>query len=124
MVWAGQPACVHRKPRTEGNSRPILDQFQMTRDSVDIMISLDVSVQLRGNGLRVTAPRLSVLRWLAGHTADVDCAVNHRPCLTPSEGHGYLLDEAEVVFWGICPSCQASAHNDDTKPIRYEEARQ
>lgn len=41
--------------------------------------------------------------------ADVDCAVGRRPCLTPSESHGYLLDEAEVTFWGICPDCQAAA---------------
>jgi Fur family ferric uptake transcriptional regulator len=44
-----------------------------------------------------------------GRTEDVDCVSNVRPCLTPSDDHGYLLDEAEVVFWGCCPSCQASA---------------
>lgn len=41
--------------------------------------------------------------------ADVDCAVGRRPCLTPSESHGFLLDEAEVTFWGLCPDCQAAA---------------
>lgn len=41
-----------------------------------------------------------------GATADVDCAVGRRPCLTPSETSGYLLDEAEVTFWGLCPACQ------------------
>lgn len=40
-------------------------------------------------------------------TVDIDCAVGKRPCLTPSETHGFVLDEAEVTFWGICPSCQA-----------------
>jgi Fe2+ or Zn2+ uptake regulation protein len=44
---------------------------------------------------------------LCGRTEDVDCAVNVPLCLTPSDDHGYLLDEAEVVFWGRCPSCQA-----------------
>jgi Fe2+ or Zn2+ uptake regulation protein len=39
-------------------------------------------------------------------TADVDCAVGRRPCLTPSDAHGYVLDEAEVTFWGLCPECQ------------------
>ncbi len=33
-----------------------------------------------------------------GRTENIDCAVGARPCLTPSDGHGYLLDEAEVVF--------------------------
>jgi len=43
-----------------------------------------------------------------GDVADVDCAVGRRPCLTPSDAHGYALDEAEVTFWGLCPRCQAS----------------
>jgi Fe2+ or Zn2+ uptake regulation protein len=42
-----------------------------------------------------------------GRTEDVDYAVNVRPCLTPSDDHGYQLDEPEVVFWGTCPACQA-----------------
>lgn len=41
-------------------------------------------------------------------TIDVDCVVGRRPCLTPSEAHGYLLDEAEVTFWGLCPACQSN----------------
>jgi Fur family ferric uptake transcriptional regulator len=42
-----------------------------------------------------------------GAIADVDCAVGHVPCLTPSTDHGYVLDEAEVIFWGLCPDCAA-----------------
>ncbi len=41
-----------------------------------------------------------------GLTTDVDCATGERPCLTPSDDAGYLLDEAEVVFWGMCSECQ------------------
>ena len=41
-----------------------------------------------------------------GATTDVDCAVGSMPCLTPGDDAGYLLDEAEVVFWGLCPRCQ------------------
>jgi Fe2+ or Zn2+ uptake regulation protein len=37
---------------------------------------------------------------------DVDCAVGEAPCLTPSYFGGYLVDEAEVVYWGYCPNCQ------------------
>lgn len=40
-----------------------------------------------------------------GATADVDCAVGRRPCLTPSESHGFVVDEAEVTYWGLCPRC-------------------
>lgn len=28
------------------------------------------------------------------------------PCIEPADSHGFIIDEAEVVFWGICPSCQ------------------
>jgi Fur family transcriptional regulator, stress-responsive regulator len=43
---------------------------------------------------------------VCGAAADVDCAVGSAPCLDPSQTHGYLLDEAEVTFWGVCPDCQ------------------
>jgi Fur family transcriptional regulator, stress-responsive regulator len=40
-----------------------------------------------------------------GVIADVDCAVGHTPCLTASDDHGFVVDEAEVVYWGACPDC-------------------
>jgi Fe2+ or Zn2+ uptake regulation protein len=43
-----------------------------------------------------------------GAMADVDCAVGTTPCLTPSADHGYAIDEAEVIYWGLCPSCSAT----------------
>lgn len=43
-----------------------------------------------------------------GTIADVECAVGHAPCLTASDDHGFVVDEAEVVFWGICPDCSTS----------------
>ena len=36
-----------------------------------------------------------------GAIADVDCAVGSAPCLTASDDHGYAIDEAEVVYWGL-----------------------
>jgi len=44
-----------------------------------------------------------------GATGDVDCATGRTPCLTPSQTHGFVLDEAEVTYWGLCPSCQTSS---------------
>ena len=41
-----------------------------------------------------------------GLTIDVDCAVGYAPCLTPSDDAGFIIDEAEVIYWGICPKCQ------------------
>ncbi len=42
-----------------------------------------------------------------GTVTDVDCAVGEAPCLTASDDHGYAIDEAEVVYWGLCPACTA-----------------
>ncbi|MGZ6717715.1 MAG: Fur family transcriptional regulator [Solirubrobacteraceae bacterium] len=41
-----------------------------------------------------------------GTIADVDCVIGERPCLSPSEAGGFIVDEAEVTFWGMCPKCQ------------------
>ncbi len=46
-----------------------------------------------------------------GAVADIDCVVGSGPCLKASGTHGFVLDEAEITFWGLCPGCQAtSAH--------------
>lgn len=37
---------------------------------------------------------------------DIDCAVGEAPCLIAEQDHGYIIDEAEVIFWGVCPDCQ------------------
>ena len=41
---------------------------------------------------------------------DVPCAVGSAPCLdpTPAEAVGFAVDEAEVIYWGRCPSCQSA----------------
>lgn len=44
-----------------------------------------------------------------GQITDLDCAVGHQPCLTPHDDAGYELDEAEVVFWGLCPQCRTGS---------------
>ncbi len=41
-----------------------------------------------------------------GRTTDVDCFVGAGPCLTPSDEAGYEVDEARLLFWGLCPDCQ------------------
>lgn len=43
-----------------------------------------------------------------GRIEDVDCAVGHAPCLTADDDQGFVIDEAEVNYWGICPECRAS----------------
>ena len=47
-----------------------------------------------------------------GVIADIDCAVGDAPCLTPSDGdnvlEGFVFDEAEVIYWGLCPKCSTA----------------
>jgi Fe2+ or Zn2+ uptake regulation protein len=43
-----------------------------------------------------------------GVMADVDCAVGETPCLTASDDHGFSIDEAEVIYWGLCPACSTA----------------
>ncbi len=48
-----------------------------------------------------------------GRTDDVDCAVGAAPCLEPSDHRGFTVDEAEVVFWGLCPDCETKGRLED-----------
>jgi Fur family ferric uptake transcriptional regulator len=43
-----------------------------------------------------------------GAVNDVDCAVGHAPCLTPSESHGFVVQAAEVTYWGLCAQCSSA----------------
>ena len=39
---------------------------------------------------------------------DVDCAVGEMPCLAPVDQMDFVVDEAEVIYWGVCPACQST----------------
>ena len=39
---------------------------------------------------------------------DVDCAAGYRPCLDVDDDFGFDIDEAEVIYWGLCPGCRAA----------------
>src|ERR1700691_4684910 len=43
-----------------------------------------------------------------GVVADVDCAAGEAPCLTASDDHGFSVDEAQVIYWGLCPGCSTA----------------
>ena len=57
-----------------------------------------------------------------GAVADVDCAVGAAPCLSPADPAGFVVDEAEVVFWGSCRACQVEAAAESV-PIDGHEIR-
>ena len=46
-----------------------------------------------------------------GRTEDVCCAVGEAPCLKAHSHHGFKIDEAEVIYWGTCPTCQQKPGN-------------
>ena len=46
-----------------------------------------------------------------GSVADVDCALGQAPCLTPSDDHGFSIDEAEVTHWGLCLECSTARNS-------------
>ncbi|WP_107705445.1 Fur family transcriptional regulator [Nocardioides allogilvus] len=58
--------------------------------------------------LRVGDNHHHVVCRSCGAIADVDCAVGQRPCLDASDHHGFVIDEAEVTYWGVCPTCAES----------------
>jgi Fur family ferric uptake transcriptional regulator len=43
-----------------------------------------------------------------GRLDDVDCATGEAPCLVPVDDRNYVVDEAEVIYWGTCPDCLAA----------------
>jgi Fe2+ or Zn2+ uptake regulation protein len=48
-----------------------------------------------------------------GAVADVDCTVGAAPCLVPSGTAGFVVDEAEVVFWGYCSDCRTGGRGSE-----------
>lgn len=51
-----------------------------------------------------------------GQLVDVDCAVGETPCLTAADDHGFHIDEAEVAYWGYCPSCTSETTEQTPQP--------
>ena len=43
-----------------------------------------------------------------GAITDIDCVVGDPPCIAPADASGFVIDEAEVTFWGLCPDCQTT----------------
>ncbi len=111
-------AAVHDHPHAETDS--IIGVVRAELGDVSTQAVYDVLRALTEAGLvRRIEPAGSVARYESrvadnhhhvvcrscGAVADVDCAVGHTPCLTASDDHGYSIDEAEVTYWGLCPTC-------------------
>ena len=111
-------AAVHEHPHADTDS--IVGLVREQPGGVSRQAVYDVLQALTDAGLvRRIRPQGSVARYESrvgdnhhhvvcrscGVMADVDCAVGAAPCLTASDDHGFAIDEAEVVYWGLCPDC-------------------
>jgi Fur family transcriptional regulator, stress-responsive regulator len=111
-------SAVHDRPHVDTDS--IIGIVRQELGGVSHQAVYDVLRALTAAGLlRRIEPPGSVARYEArvgdnhhhvvcrscGAIADVDCAVGEAPCLTPSDDHGFVIDEAEVVYRGFCPDC-------------------
>jgi Fur family ferric uptake transcriptional regulator len=114
-------AAVHDNPHADTDS--IIDAVRRESGDVSHQAVYDVLRALTDAGLvRRIQPMGSVARYEArvgdnhhhlvcrscAAIVDVDCAVGETPCLTASDGSGYEIDEAEVIYWGRCRICAAS----------------
>jgi Fur family ferric uptake transcriptional regulator len=102
----------------------VYDVLRVLR-SAGLVRRIDLAGAASRYELRVGDNHHHIVCRSCGSTADVDCAVGSAPCLDPLDAHGFVVDEAEVTYWGWCPSCQATgAPNDpptDTEPETFEE---
>jgi Fur family ferric uptake transcriptional regulator len=109
---------AHEHPHADTNS--IIDVVRWHLGEVSHQAVYDALEALTTAGLlRRIQPSRSVARYESrvgdnhhhivcrscGSVADIDCAAGETPCLTPAQAHGYSIDEAEVIYWGLCPSC-------------------
>jgi Fur family ferric uptake transcriptional regulator len=113
---------VHTHPHADTDS--IIGAVRQALPAVSHQAVYDVLRALTAAGLvRRIQPSGSVARYEArvgdnhhhavcrscGTIADVDCAVGEVPCLTASDDQGFRIDEAEVTYWGLCPTCAAAS---------------
>ena len=109
---------VHEHPHAD--TETIIGEVRTQVGDVSHQAVYDVLKALTGAGLvRRIQPSGSLSRYEArvgdnhhhvvcrscGSIADVDCAHGSAPCLVASDNHGYAIDEAEVIYWGTCPTC-------------------
>jgi Fur family transcriptional regulator, stress-responsive regulator len=120
---------VHSHPHADTDS--IIQVTRRELPEVSHQAVYDVLRALSDAGLlRRIQPAGSVARYEArigdnhhhvvcrscGAIEDVDCAAGETPRLHPSDHHGFSVDEAEVVYWGLCPSCSATVPDPASAP--------
>ncbi|MTD55976.1 Fur family transcriptional regulator [Amycolatopsis pithecellobii] len=54
-----------------------------------------------------------------GRTDDVDSVHGVADCLEPGQAAGFVVDRAEVVFWGLCADCVALGRKEPAGATEY-----
>lgn len=109
---AAHPHATTEELADEVRSRIGSISRQAVYDTLNVLVENDLIRRIQPAGSaaryedRVNDNHHHVVCRSCGVMADVDCAVGSTPCLTAAENHGFEIDEAEVVYWGRCPSCQ------------------
>jgi Fur family ferric uptake transcriptional regulator len=98
-------SAVHEHPHADTNSLML-----QALTAAGLVRRIQPSGSLARYEARVADNHHHIVCRSCGAVADVDCSVGFAPCLTPSEAHGYAIDEAEVIYWGLCPTCSAHTH--------------
>ena len=127
-------AAVHAHPHADTDS--LIDVVRRESGEVSHQAVYNVLGSLTAAGLvRRFQPEGSVARYEArvgdnhhhlvcrscGAIVDVDCAVGHAPCLTASDDAGYVIEEAEVIYWGRCPTCSRTHPSPDPDRSAVQE---
>jgi Fur family ferric uptake transcriptional regulator len=88
--------------------------LQAVYDALGVLVDADLVRRIEPAGspalfeARVSDNHHHLICRTCGEVSDVDCAVGAAPCLTAADDHGYQIDEAEVVYWGQCPTCSSN----------------
>jgi Fe2+ or Zn2+ uptake regulation protein len=88
---------------------------QAVYDSLGVLVDKNLVRRIQPAGSaaryedRVSDNHHHLICRACGRTFDVDCAVGSTPCLTADDDHGFEIDEAEVIYWGRCPSCRKAS---------------
>lgn len=122
-------AAAHAHPHADTGT--LIAHVREAHGDVSTQAVYDVLHALTGAGLlRKIQPEGSVARYESrvgdnhhhvicrscGAIADVDCAVGSAPCLHASDPHGFVIDEAEVIYWGTCPDCRTATSDSGPQP--------
>lgn len=116
-VLASLAACPH------GTADEVLEEVRARIGSVSRQAVFDALGTLSERGvIRRVQPARSPARYevriddnhhhlvcrRCARMVDIDCAKGSRPCLDPIDDHDFVIDEAEVIYWGVCPACRQS----------------